>query len=243
MINRKLSAVAKELITQFPSVTITGPRQSGKTTLIKETFTDYQYFNLDNPDTRLIATSDPRSLFTENKIIIDEAQRVPELFSYFQTYLDTGKHSLIISGSNQFSLNQNISQSLAGRTAMLKLLPLSYQELKTEYAISDINDLILKGFYPAIHHKKQNPSIAYRSYYETYLQKDVRQLARVLDLRLFQRFVITLAGRVGSLLNLSSVSNDVGVSLNTAKKWLSVLEASYIFFRLQPYIVISANVG
>jgi predicted AAA+ superfamily ATPase len=236
MIPRELESALKENLKNFPSITLIGPRQSGKTTLVKKLFPDFAYFNLENPDERLIAIDDPRSLFVKNhNLIIDEAQRVPDIFSYIQTYLDSGKNKVIITGSNQHNLNAKIAQSLAGRTAIFKLLPLSLSELKAAGVKHYTDQQIYKGFYPAIYDRGQNPTITYRSYFETYLQKDVRQILNIGDMALFEKFVRLCAGRVGTLLNFSSLSNDVGVSVNTLQAWLSVLEASFICFRLQPF--------
>jgi predicted AAA+ superfamily ATPase len=236
MIYRELEKTLEENFESFPSITLIGPRQSGKTTLVKKLFPDFAYFNLENPDERMIAVEDPRSLFAKNQnLIIDEAQRVPDLFSYIQTYLDGGKNKVIITGSNQHDLNAKISQSLAGRTAIFKLLPLSLAELNKAGVNHYTDQQIYKGFYPAIYDRGQNATITYRSYFETYLQKDVRQILNIGDLALFEKFVRLCAGRVGSLLNFSSLSNDVGVSVNTLQSWFSVLEASFICFRLQPF--------
>lgn len=236
MIHRELEKTLKENLKSFPSITLIGPRQSGKTTLVKKLFSDFAYFNLENPDERMIAMEDPRSLFAKNQnLIIDEAQRVPDLFSYIQTYLDGGKNKVIITGSNQHDFNAKISQSLAGRTAIFKLLPLSLIELNKAGVNHYTDQQIYKGFYPAIYDRGQNATITYRSYFETYLQKDVRQILNIGDLALFEKFVRLCAGRVGSLLNFSSLSNDVGVSVNTLQSWFSVLEASFICFRLQPF--------
>ncbi len=203
---------------------------------MKKLFPEYAYFNLENPDERRNAIEDPRSLFVKNQnLIIDEAQRVPELFSYIQTYLDGGKNKVIITGSNQHHLNEKISQSLAGRTAIFKLLALSIAELKSAGVNYYTDQQIFKGFYPAIYDRGQNPTISYRSYFETYLQKDVRQILNIGDLALFEKFVRLCAGRVGSMLNFSSLSNDVDVSVNTLQSWFSVLEASFICFRMQPF--------
>ncbi len=236
MIYRELEKTLEENFESFPSITLIGPRQSGKTTLVKKLFPDFAYFNLENPDERMIAVEDPRSLFAKNQnLIIDEAQRVPDLFSYIQTYLDGGKNKVIITGSNQHDLNAKISQSLAGRTAIFKLLPLSLAELNKAGVNHYTDQQIYKGFYPAIYDRGQKATVTYRPYFQSYLQKDVRQILNIGDLALFEKFVRLCAGRVGSLLNFSSLSNDVGVSVNTLQSWFSVLEASFICFRLQPF--------
>lgn len=236
MFIRDIEQIIRESIQSFPSVTIVGPRQSGKTTLVKKLFPNFAYYNLENPDERLIALEDPRAMFTKNQnLIIDEAQRVPELFSYLQTYLDSGKFKVIITGSNQHDLNAKIAQSLAGRTAIFKLLPLSLKELASAGINNQTDHQIYKGFYPAIYDRDQNVTLTYRSYFETYLQKDVRQILNIGNLSLFEKFMRLCAGRVGNLLNFSSLSNDIGVSVSTLQAWFSVLEASFICYRLQPY--------
>jgi len=239
MIRRYLSDKLLLLASKFPVVSVTGPRQSGKTTLIKATFPGYRYASLEDPDTRMLASYDPRSfLSSDEKMIIDEIQRVPELFSYIQTLTDeSGKlGQFVISGSQSFLLNEKISQSLAGRVAILNLLPLSYQELKQAgRELPTYEEQIFTGFYPRIYDKSIDPSDFYPNYLQTYIERDVRLLQNIQDLNLFFRFMKLCAGRTGQLLNLTSLSNETGVSLNTVKSWLSVLEASFIIHLLRPH--------
>ncbi len=239
MIERTLQKEILRLASKFPVVSVTGPRQSGKTTLIRHTFPDYTYTSLEDPDIRLFAETDPRGFLSADKpMVIDEIQRVPQLFSYLQTITDQQKSNgqFIISGSQSFLLNERISQSLAGRVAILHLLPLSYNELK-RYGIvfSSHNDLIFKGFFPRVYDHDIAASDFYPSYIQTYVERDVRLLQQIQNLSQFIRFMKLCAGRTGQLLNLSSLANDAGVSVNTAKAWISVLEASFVVFLLQPH--------
>ena len=239
MIKRLLEHKIRQLAKKFPVVSVTGPRQSGKTTLIKSMFPDLRYESLEDPDTRLFASNDPRKfLGSEKKMIIDEIQRVPELFSYIQTITDNTNipGQYIISGSQSFLLNQHISQSLAGRVAILNLMPLSISELK-DYGtpVKDYEKLIYNGFYPRLYDRVIDPGDFYPNYIQTYIERDVRLLQNIHDLTLFVRFLKLCAGRTGQLLNMNSLANDCGISPNTAKSWISVLEASYIIFLLQPH--------
>lgn len=239
MIKRDIQNKIIQLAEKFPVISITGPRQSGKTTLIKSIFPEYRYESLEDPDTRLFAINDPRKfLDAEKKMIIDEIQRAPELFSYLQSNTDKANipGQYIISGSQSFLLNQHISQSLAGRVAILNLMPLSLFELREHGIIfSEYEKLIFHGFYPRLYDKSIAPTDFYPNYVQTYLERDVRLLQNIHDLTLFIRFLKLCAGRIGQLLNLNSLANDCGVSPNTAKSWISVLEASYIIFLLQPH--------
>ena len=236
-ITPELLAIAKE----YPVVTILGPRQAGKTTLAKQTFKQHTYCNLEHPEIRLLAVDDPNAFFKRfsGRLIIDEIQRVPELLSYIQVMVDEQEHEIkgqfILTGSHQLSLHESISQSLAGRTAILKLLPLSMRELQANDCPFDQYDYMLHGFLPKIYKDKLNPSRYYSNYYETYVQRDVRALIKLKDLSNFEKFIKLLAGRVGQVMNLSSLSNDVGVSSHTLKSWLAVLEASFIVIKLVPY--------
>lgn len=230
-----------QLSGKFPVVTITGPRQSGKTTLVKNAFADYRYVSLENPDTRLMVEEDPKG-FLENiskKVIIDEIQHVPQLLSYIQTIIDAEKTEgmFILTGSQNLLMSEKVSQSLAGRTALLKLLPLNRHELKSVKGFKDdsYEDNIYKGSYPAIFSDKIDPGDFYPAYLETYVQRDVRNIQNIRNLRTFTTFLKLCAGRTGQILDLSSLANDTGISVNTAKEWISVLEASYIIFLLSPY--------
>lgn len=229
----------KYFATKYPVVTLTGPRQSGKSTLLKSTFPDYKYVSLEDPDLRLIAQQDPRGfLKTYTKYsIIDEVQNVPELFSYIQTIVDQENESgmYILSGSHNFLLMENISQSLAGRTAILKLLPFSIQEIKQIVSEVTINELLFTGSYPRIYEKEIPPTEFYPFYIQTYVEKDVRSLRNIADLNLFIKFLKLCAARVGQLINLNSLANECGISVQTVQIWISILETSYIIYQLKPY--------
>lgn len=239
MFPREVAQELEALAHSYPVVTVTGPRQSGKTTLVKSKFPQKAYVNLESPDTRELAEVDPRAFLERfpDGAILDEIQRVPELLSYIQPLVDGSprKGLFILTGSHQLELHQAISQSLAGRTALLTLLPMSLRELATAGIEPSLDRLLLMGGYPRIYADGLNPTKAYRSYFQTYVERDVRQLIQVRDLLQFQRFVRLCAGRVGQLLNLESLGNDVGVSSHTVKQWISILEASFILFRLPPY--------
>lgn len=239
MIPRALTPTVKKLATQYPVVTVTGPRQSGKTTLCRAAFPKKPYVNLESPDTREFARNDPRGFLStyENGAILDEIQRVPELVSYLQPMVDENPEPgrYVLTGSQQFEVMTTITQSLAGRTALLKLLPLSIEELATAGIHSTIDGLLLSGFYPRIYDAGINPTQALGDYVETYVERDIRQLITIKDLALFEKFVRLCAGRIGQLLNLQSLGNDVGISHTTARSWLTLLEASYIVFLLQPW--------
>ncbi|MGA7979961.1 MAG: ATP-binding protein, partial [Chromatiaceae bacterium] len=239
MIPRTLAAIAEELAGQYPVVTVTGPRQSGKTTLCRAVFRDKRYVNLESPDVREFARSDPRGFLASyaDGAILDEIQRVPGLVSYLQPMVDERNEpgQFILTGSQQFEVMSAITQSLAGRTALLKLLPLSIEELSGAGIKPQIDRLLLSGFYPRLYDAGLDPTQALGDYVETYVERDVRQLTAIKDLALFERFVRLCAGRVGQLLNLQSLGNDVGISHTTARSWLTVLEASYVIFLLQPW--------
>lgn len=228
-----------QLSGKFPVVSLTGPRQSGKTTLLQESFPEYLYTSLEDPETRIQAETDPRRfLASAPRMIVDEIQRIPELFSYIQTITDqTGRvGQFLISGSQSFLLNEKISQSLAGRVVILHLMPFGYSELyKHGLKVTSAESIIYRGLYPRLYDKKIDPQDFYPSYIQTYIERDVRLLQHVQNLNLFVRFMKLCAGRAGQLLNLSSLANDTGVSVNTAKSWISVLEASFIIFLLQPH--------
>ena len=239
MIVRKLENAIQENLNYFSVVTITGPRQSGKTTLIKSMFPELPYFSLENPDTREMAVTDPVAFLATGSegMILDEVQNTPDLLSYLQGVVDDHpKRKYILSGSSQFSLQNSITQSLAGRTAVLELLPLSLQELSANTTdIADADRLLYAGFYPSIHAGLNIPRLFYPAYVRTYLERDVRGFLQISDLYRFQTFLKLCAGRIGSIFNASELSNEVGVSVNTIRAWLSVLQASYIIFLLHPY--------
>ena len=240
MIKRLITSQIDRLKKGFPVIVVTGPRQSGKTTLIKKIFPDYQYFNLENPETLGIVENDPAGFINANtqKIIIDEVQRVPQLLSYIQAVVDE-QHvmgNFILSGSENLLLSEKINQSLAGRAAYINLLPLSIEELKSHEHVTDkVFTQIFTGFYPAIYDKDIKPIDYYDQYIATYVERDLKQISNITNLSLFRKFLALLAGRIGQLVNLSSLANDVGVAVNTVENWISILEASYLVFRLQPY--------
>jgi hypothetical protein len=239
MYERQIGVELKELASKYPVVTIIGPRQSGKTTLAKNTFPTLPYVSLEDLDIRDLAKTDPRSFLEQypNGAILDEIQRVPLLLSYIQTIVDKQdqKGMFILTGSHQLELHEAIAQSLAGRTALLTLLPLSLDELANAHIDLPIDELLLKGGYPRIYKDNLDPTKAYRNYFQTYVEKDLRQLINIKDLVQFDRFIRICAGRIGCELNLTSIGNEVGASVNTIKEWISILEASFILFRLQPY--------
>ncbi len=234
--------IKKELIDaskKYPAVIITGPRQSGKTTLAKKVFSHKTYLSLEDIDIRDFADSDPRAFLNRlpDGAILDEIQRAPVLLSYIQGILDSSgeKGLFILTGSNQFSLLDSINQSLAGRVSLSKLLPLSINELMPVAGSFDVDDYIFKGFYPGIYSAKLNPVKAYNAYYQTYVERDVRSLINIKDLSLFNKFMKLCAGRTGQILNANSLANEVGVSNKTIVSWLSILQASYIIYLLPPW--------
>jgi len=241
MIYRELTSVLKESAKSFPVVAILGPRQSGKTTLARYVFKNYNYVSLEELDAREFARTNPHeflSTHVQNGVILDEIQRAPDLLSYIQTYVDKNKKKgqFILTGSQNFLLNEMISQTLAGRIAIETLLPLSITELEQAKKLkSTISQTIISGFYPSIFDPNVSPTKWYSNYLRTYIERDVRLIKNVTDLSAFQRFIKLCAGRIGQILNLSSLANDCGISPNTVKEWLSLLEASYIIFLLQPY--------
>ena len=239
MIPRKIAGVLKKAATQFPVLTLLGPRQSGKTTLVRFLFPDYHYINLENPETRSFLREDPKSVLQNGKerLIIDEAQRNPEVLSWVQVFSDREKipGQFILTGSNQPELGQAISQSLAGRTSIHHLLPLSFEELAQENYFPEREEALVKGFLPRLYDAEMEPRELYSAYFATYVERDVRQLLNVKDLGKFETFIRLLAGRAGQLVNLSALSGDVGVSSTTLSGWLSALEASFIVYRLYPY--------
>jgi predicted AAA+ superfamily ATPase len=239
LIDREIENALLSLAKQYPIVTITGPRQSGKTTLVQKLFPNKPYINLENPDLREVALQDPRAFLATipKGAILDEIQRLPLLLSYLPEIADSRKeHGLfILTGSNQFSLLNDLTQSLAGRTVLLKLLPFSILETAELARDFTADDYLLHGFYPGIYSESLDPTIAYRSYYETYIERDLRQLIHIKDLSLFQRFVRLCAGRVGQLFNASALATEVGVSAVTIASWLSIMQASYIVYLLPPF--------
>ena len=239
MIEREITQRLTSLFGQYPFVTVTGPRQSGKTTLCRAAFPELDYANLEAPDQRDFAESDPRGFLAQfdGGATIDEVQHVPALMSYLQVIADErGQNGLfVLTGSEQFRLSDAINQSLAGRTALLRLLPLSLTELQRAGVDGSVDEILYSGFYPRIIDQGLNPTQALGDYFETYVERDVRRIGEIRNLSNFRRFVRLCAGRIGQLVNLSSLGADAGVSHTTAREWLTVLEASYIIFQLPPY--------
>jgi len=238
MIKRQAAQTLLSLSEQFKAVAVVGPRQSGKTTLVKSTFKELPYVNLENPDVRNFATDDTRGFLDQykNGAVLDEVQRVPEIFSYLQQILDENESTgrFILTGSNNFLLQENISQSLAGRVGYLFLLPFSCRELKLE---SDLNSILLKGLYPPVYVQNVSFDKWYLNYIRTYIERDVRQIKNITNLYLFEKFIRLCAGRVGQLLNMSSLAIETGINSKTIAAWIGVLEASFIVFRLQPHYI------
>ena len=239
MYKRSIEDGLKALAQGYPVVTVMGPRQSGKTTLVRHVFPDKPYVNLEALDDQELAKLDPRKFLSKypEGAILDEIQRVPGLLSYIQVIVDNSqaKGLFILTGSHQMELHEAITQSLAGRTALLQLLPMSLSELSQAGIELPLDEALLKGGYPRIFSDQLDPTKVYRNYFQTYVERDLRQLVYIKDLTQFQRFIKMCAGRIGQLLNLESIGNDVGVSSNTIKEWISILEASFILMRLTPY--------
>ena len=240
MIPRNAEKTLLELAQGYPLVGITGPRQSGKTTLARHLFKTKPYISLENPDIRELAQEDPRGFLKKyhKGAVFDEIQRAPELLSFLQEIVDTDNKPgrFIITGSQQFGLLSGITQSLAGRIALVQLLPFSYNECYTEDRTAPFPDeLFFTGLYPPVHDRSLAPGIWYGNYVQTYIERDVRQMVNIKDLGNFQRFLKLCAGRTGQLLNLSGLAADCGITHNTAKSWISILEASYILFLLRPH--------
>jgi predicted AAA+ superfamily ATPase len=240
MIPRKAHATLLRLARGFPVIAVTGPRQSGKTTLAKATFPDKPYLSLEDPDILSIAESDPRHLLASypDGAILDEVQRAPHLFSYLQTVVDAALRPgmYILIGSQQFGLLSGISQSLAGRVGLVQLLPFTIQELADATLLPDnLEAMLFQGSYPPLYDRPLSPVDWFAGYIATYVERDLRQLINVRDLSTFQRFLRMCAARTGQLLNLSSLASDCGITHNTAASWISVLEASYIIHLLRPH--------
>jgi uncharacterized protein len=240
MITRNIQNELLKCAQEYPAVTIVGPRQSGKTTLARMTFPTLGYCSLENPDIRHIAETDPKGLLAgySEGVILDEIQRVPTLLSYLQGMIDENQQPgrFILTGSHQPEVHQAISQSLAGRTAVLELLPFSLDEL-SRYNRPQLStyEMILSGFYPRLHEHELRPGRFFSSYMATYIERDVRALVNLKDLTQFNEFLRLLAGRIGQLINYSSLANDIGVSSTTIKNWVTVLKASFILYELPPY--------
>ncbi|GAB4213408.1 MAG: ATP-binding protein [Rhodoferax sp.] len=240
MIDRHLAATLLRLVGNFPVVVVTGPRQSGKTTLVRVLFPDKPYVSLEDPVERAFALEDPRGFLARfaNGAVFDEAQRWPDLFSHLQGLVDADRcpGRFILTGSQQFGLLSGVTQSLAGRVGLTRLLPLALAELAPgELAQLDVDTVMVHGLYPAVHALPAMAADWYASYVATYVERDVRQLLNVQDLSGFQRFLRLCAGRCGQLLNLSGLAGEAGIVHSTARAWMSVLEASDIVVFLQPY--------
>jgi predicted AAA+ superfamily ATPase len=243
MISRILKQKLMSWAQQYPVITVTGPRQSGKTTLCRSVFNDKAYVSLEDLDRRGFAKNDPRGFLAQfpEGAVIDEIQYVPDLVSYIQTDVDQRNEPgrYILTGSRQFEMMTSVAQSLAGRTAVARLFPFTMEEIYGD-ATKELDDVLYTGFYPRIHDKGLNPTEAMSFYASTYIERDVRQLLSVVDLGRFEAFLKLCAGRVGQLLNMNSLGNDCGITHNTIKSWLSVLEASGIIKLLRPW---SVNIG
>lgn len=243
-IRRDLHTILADYACKFPVVVVVGPRQAGKTTLVRETFKDHLYFSLEDPNTLDQVMMDPKAFlekaYTSKGIIIDEFQNNPEILSYMQGIVDNNRHvygRFILTGSHNFLMNQAIGQSLAGRAAILTLLPVSLKELQADShnLSNNINAAAFYGGYPDVVTKRLQPNEFYPSYNKTFVERDVRQLLQVGNLQDFQRFMRLCAARIGQLLNVSALADECGISVATAKNWISILEASYILFLVQPH--------
>jgi predicted AAA+ superfamily ATPase len=240
MIARVAQNKLSELSTEFPIVAVTGPRQAGKTTLVKSFFPVYKYYNLEELDIREEVRLDPRGFLAKQNagFIVDEVQNVPDFFSYLQSFADNQKSmgQIILTGSQNFLLLEKISQSLSGRVGILELMPLQLNEYNQfrENKLT-INEILYSGLYPAIYDRNIQPYNWYSQYIRTYIERDVRQIKNITNLGVFQRFIKLCAGRIGQLLNTNSLANDLGVNLNTVRSWLDILESSYVIFRLNPH--------
>lgn len=246
LLDRQLKSKLVEMFNKFSVVFLTGPRQSGKTTLAKNSFPNLKYINLENPSERQRIIGDTEGFLEQfdKGVIIDEAQNYPDLFSYIQVYVDKRGNTpgqFLLTGSQNFLLNEKISQTLAGRVAILELLPLNYQEISQELSAEmDISSVIFKGCYPELYSnnaQRKSSTEFFSNYIQTYLERDVRQIKNITNLNLFQNFVRLCAGRVGQIINYTSLGNDCGLSVPTIKGWISILEASYVVHTVYPYFL------
>jgi uncharacterized protein len=242
MISRTIMPLLQASVQQYPVISVTGPRQSGKTTLCRAAFPCYEYVTLERPDNLEMVRQDPMGFlnrFGKTGVIIDEAQRMPDLFSYIQACVDESKLlvKIILTGSQNFLLSHPIAQSLAGRVRTLKLLPFSYDELSRGKVKPDrsLDEIMFSGMYPPLYDRPVEPNDWYNNYIMTYLERDVRNIKQITDLYHFQIFLRLCAGRIGQLLNVSSLATEIGISSPTVKSWLGVLEASYLIVLLQPH--------
>lgn len=239
MIKRSIAKELLESSREYPVVTVFGPRQSGKTVLAQQCFPDKPYYLLEDPDTRMAAEADPRGFLGQmpQGAVLDEIQRLPVLLSYIQGIVDKAQQPgmFILTGSHQPDLHSAVSQSLAGRTALLTLLPLAWEEIRQTQVQWEVFELIFRGAFPRLHSQQLQPNRFFNGYLQTYVERDVRSILNVKDLSRFQQFLVLLAGRVGQVVNYASLANDVGVSSTTIQQWVSVLKASYILFELPPF--------
>jgi len=239
MITREITQELIESVKEYPVVTVFGPRQSGKTTLVRMTYPDKPYFSMEDPDVRMAAETDPRGFLNNipDGAILDEIQRSPELLSYIQRIVDEKQKTgmFILTGSHQPDVHQAVSQTLAGRTALLTLFPFSLPELFKYKKKWEAYEIIVKGAFPRLHQENLSVTRFYNGYVQTYMERDVRTLLNVKDLNLFQRFLTLLAGRVGQVVNYTSLGNDIGLSAPSVKNWISILKASFVIFELQPF--------
>lgn len=239
MFERKYSELLQEIKDKYKAIALLGPRQSGKTTLSKSCFPDYEYISLENPDTRIRAVEDPRQFLGSiaSNCILDEIQNTPELLSYLQEILDTteDQRKFILTGSNSFQINEKISQSLAGRVRIITILPLLPSEIPASQRPTLLDEALHMGLYPRIYNESLPPETWYADYYNTYIQKDVKSLLAIKDTMQFDRFIRICAGRAACISEYSSMASEVGISQPTAVSWSSVLESSYLIFRLQPH--------
>ena len=239
MIKRKIESLVARYAAEYPAVTVLGPRQAGKSTTVRELFPRHSCANLEVRETRLLAESDARAFFSmyPPPVIIDEVQTVPDLLGEVQAMIDADRRAcgrFILTGSHQSALSSAVSQTLAGRTAIADMMPLAMEELPEKDAALPTDALMLRGFMPEVVAEKKNPTEFYRFYYRTYVERDIARFVNLRHKSRFEKFMVLLAGRVGQLLNLSSLAAEVGVSSTTLEEWLSVLEASYVCFRLRP---------
>ena len=240
MIKRAISRELLTLLNEYPVVTVLGPRQAGKTTLVKDVLKGYEYSNLESPEVRDVAMHDPKGYLAQfsSGVIIDEIQRVPELLSYIQVQVDSEKENgrFVLTGSHQPHVRAAVSQSLAGRTGILHLLPFSITELSdANMMFNSFEEYAFRGFLPRIYDQSIRPTTAYSNYYQTYVERDVSQLTQLKNSSLFEKMMKLLAGRVGQLMDYSSLANDVGVDAKTIKNWIAILEASFLLFKLPPF--------
>lgn len=239
MFERELAKQLLEAKKYYPIVTLTGPRQSGKTTLVRHVFKNHQYFNLEDPDLLEQIKIDPKKFLREHKkpLIIDEVQNYPELLSYIQVLVDENpqKGQYVLTGSHQFTLLETINQSLAGRTDLLVLYPLSFAETNQFKKEIELDQLMLNGFYPRIYSENIPFERNSKNYIKTYVERDIRKIVNIKDIHAFQKFIKLCAGRIGQILNINNLCNETGITHNTLKSWIGVLEASHIIYLLQPY--------